>query len=340
MTVGSFPARPLASGALSLPILGFGGAPLGGLLQANDASETEAMLQQTLEVGYRFYDTAPFYGFGRSERMTGNLLRGQDYILSTKVGRLLRPGLPDDPAAMGWPDPLPFHPVYDYSYDGIMRSYEDSRHRLGLDRIDILLVHDIGEMTHGVKNSLHFNALSASGYRALEELRRTGDVKAIGLGVNEVEICREALKIGDWDLFLLAGRYTLLEQAPLDDLFPECAAAGTSIIIGGPYNSGILVGGDTWNYDTAPADIVARVRALSDCAAKHDVPLPAAALQFPLAHPQVISVIPGLRNRSELLQTLEWAATDIPKEFWQALQAEGLMHPQAPLPDINPYQKV
>lgn len=334
----SYPTRRLAVSDIDLPVLGFGGAPLGGLLTANDTAETQDLLPEVLAAGYRYVDTAPFYGFGKSERMIGDLLRGRDYVLSTKVGRLLKPGLPADPAAMGWPDPLPFHPVFDYSYDAIMRSFEDSQQRLGLDRIDMLFLHDIGEMTHGNDNVHHFATLRDSGYRALDELRRTGDVKAIGLGVNEVQVCRDALTIGDWDVFLLAGRYTLLEQYPLDDLFPECAAAQTDIIIGGPYNSGILVGGTTWNYGAAPQDVITRVNALRTCADRHNVPLPAAALQFPLGHPLVVSVIPGLRSRAELAQTLDWVMTDIPTAFWHDLQAESLLHPDAPIPAQNPYK--
>ncbi|MEM9631265.1 MAG: aldo/keto reductase [Pseudomonadota bacterium] len=340
MTDAGFPKRSLAGGQLTVPVLGFGGAPLGGLLQANDHGRTQAMLSEVPAAGYRYFDTAPFYGFGRSERMIGDLLRGTDYLLSTKVGRLLEPGAHDNPSTLGWPDPLPFQPVFDYTYDGVMRSYQESLQRLGLDRIDMLLVHDIGEMTHGSDNDEHFNDLRNGGYRALEELRSAGDVKAIGLGVNETQVCRDALTIGNWDVFLLAGRYTLLEQDPLDDLFPECAAAGTSIIVGGPYNSGILVGRSTWNYGDAPPQVIARVKALSACAERHRVSLPSAALQFPLAHPLVVSVIPGLRNLAELNQTLDWAAAKIPAAFWQELKGNGLLHPDAPIPNQNPFQKV
>lgn len=333
----NFPTRRLGTGNLNLPVLGFGGAPLGGLLKGNNPAETAELLQLVLRAGYRYFDTAPFYGFGRSERMIGDLLRGRDYLLSTKAGRLLAPGEHPNPSLLGWPDPLPFRPVYDYSYDGIMRSHEDSLQRLGLDHIDILLVHDIGEMTHGTEHARHFNDLESGGYRALAELRSAGDIKAIGLGVNEVQVCRDALGIGDWDVFLLAGRYTLLEQAPLDDLLPECAASETSIIIGGPYNSGVLVGGTTWNYAQAPQEIIQKVKALSDCATRHGIPLPAASLQFPLAHPSVASVIPGLRSPQELQSTLEWISTPIPGEFWRELQSQGLLHPSAPIPQINPF---
>lgn len=334
-----FPKRFLGDTELRLPVLGFGGAPLGGLLQANDPVEVERMLCAVRGAGYQYYDTAPFYGFGRSERMIGDHVRDHDYILSTKVGRLLKPGLPGDPAGLGWPEPLPFQPVFDYSYDGIMRSFEDSLQRLGLERIDILLVHDIGEMTHSAQENLrHFTDLLHGGYRALEKLRNSGAVKAIGLGVNETQICLDALQIGDWDVFLLAGRYTLLEQDALDDLLPECNARDIGIILGGPYNSGVLVGGDTWNYASAPERILERVRALQSCAQDHNIPLAAAALQFPLAHPSVASVIPGLRNCAELQQTLDWIAIDIPEAFWQDLWDRGLLHLSAPVPDGNPYK--
>ena len=339
MKRAEFPIRNLLNGRMSLPVLGFGGAPLGGLLRAIDDTAASAMLSKTWGHGYRYFDTAPFYGFGRSERALGDMLRGRDYILSTKVGRLLEPGLPDDPAEMGWPDPLPFTPKFDYSYDAIMRSFEDSLHRLGLDRIDILFVHDIGEFTHGVDaNAGHLRDLRSSGYRALDELRASGAIKAIGLGVNEVTICRDALTFGDWDMFLLAGRYTLLEQTALDQLLPECVKTETSIVVGGPYNSGALVGGDTWNYDTIPEDVAQKVNLLHACARDHEVSLPAAALQFPLAHPAVVSVIPGLRDSHELTETLGWVEEEIPDVFWQELQARDLLHEAAPIPATNPYK--
>lgn len=326
-------------GGLHLPCLGFGGAALGGLFSAVDPDTAKSTLKTAFDAGLTYVDTAPFYGFGRSERAVGDVLRGQDYILSTKAGRLLRPGAMDDPAAMGWPDALPFHPEFDYSYDGIMRSYQDSLQRLGLSRIDILYVHDIGRETHGEENSRHFADLKNSGYRALDELRNNGDVQAIGLGVNEAEICLEALKIGDWDVFLLAGRYTLLEQDPLEGLLPECQAAGTSIVIGGPFNSGVLVGGDTWNYGAVPESVRTRVTALKKVCDQFNVPLAAAALQFPMAHPVVASVIPGLRSVDELRATLEWAQTEIVPEYWQALKQNGLLHPNAPTPKGNPFYR-
>ena len=335
----AFARRSVGGTDLTVPTLGFGGAPLGGLFDAVSKAQAEATLREAFKAGMTYVDTAPFYGFGNSERRVGDLLRGQNYVLSTKVGRLLRPGLPDNPAAMGWPDPLPFHPVFDYSHDGIRRSFEDSLQRLGLDRIDILYVHDIGTVTHGDDNAGHWRDLERGGYRALDELRSEGRVRAIGLGVNESAVCLDALGIGDWDVFLLAGRYTLLEQAPLEDLLPACEAAGTSLVIGGPFNSGVLAGGDTWDYGTVPVEVRTRVAALSACCNEYDVPLPAAALQFPLAHPAVASVIPGLRSPAELADTLSWTGHAIPPAFWAALKDGGLVHQDAPLPDGNPFEE-
>jgi D-threo-aldose 1-dehydrogenase len=318
---------------IDLPKLGLGCAPLGGLLNGVSAEDAAAVLATALESGVRYFDTAPYYGFGLSERRVGDAIRGRpDVILSTKVGRLLKPGPPADPAAFGWPEPLPFHPVYDYGYDAVMRSFEDSLQRLGLDRIDILLVHDIGPFTHTDPDEerRHFRDAMSGGYRALDELRRAGLVKAIGIGVNEVDVSLRALDHGDWDVFLLAGRYTLLEQTPLATLFPECERRGTRIIIGGPYNSGILVGGRHWNYAEAPEDLQARVFRLRSLCDRHGVPLPAAALQFCLAHPVVETVIPGARTSRELQQALEWIETRIPDGLWEDLRQEGLLEPQAP----------
>ncbi len=320
---------------MELPLLGFGGAPLGGLLDPVAEFAAIGTLNAALESGIRYFDTAPFYGFGLSERRIGDAVRDRDgIILSTKVGRLLKPGPADDPAARGWPRPLRFHPVYDYSYDGVMRSFEDSLQRMGRDRIDILFMHDIGPFTHASPDdeARHFQDATTGGYRALEALRRSGHVSAIGIGVNEIEVLERALDHGDWDLFLLAGRYTLLEQAGLDQFFPRCARRGVRLVIGGPFNSGVLVGGATWNYAAAPAEIQDRVARLERVCAAHHTPLPAAALQFPMAHPLVASVIPGTRSPDEFAQLLQWRDTPIPSTLWSDLKAEGLLHPEAPTP--------
>ncbi|MDJ0992733.1 MAG: aldo/keto reductase [Dinoroseobacter sp.] len=324
--------REVGRTGLLIDTLGLGGAPLGGNFVDLTDQDAAEIVQAAKDVGLGYFDTAPWYGFGRSERVMGDVLRGDNYVLSDKVGRLLRPGAVENPMDFGMVDPLPFHVVYDYGYDGIMRAYEDNLQRLGLDRVDILFVHDIGEMQHGTENARHFGDLQQSGYRALDELRSSGAVKAIGIGVNENAACMEALAIGDWDVFLLAGRYTLLEQTALDELFPACDAAGTTIICGGPFNSGILVGRDTWNYAKAPPEVVTKVRKLMDEAKTFSVPLAAAALQFPLGSHSVTSVIPGPRNKSELLEIIEWFTTTIPMDFWKSLKAKGLIAESAPIP--------
>ena len=254
---------------LEVTSLGLGTATMGGSRIPVTRAEGEAMVRAAWNAGVRYVDTAPFYGVGAAEHRVGDALREadrDDWVLSTKVGRLLRPGV-NQAASDGRLAPMPFHVEYDYSYDGIMRSVEDSYQRLGLARIDILYVHDIGEYQHGPEaNAHHLKILRDSGYKALDELRRNGTVSAIGIGVNEKEVLIEALKFGDWDAFLLAGRYTLLEQGPLDDLLPMCTARGTSIVVGGPLNSGILAGRDTWNYAAAPPEIVTGSTASARCA--------------------------------------------------------------------------
>ena len=324
--------RRVGQTKLEIDSLGLGGAPLGGNFADLGYAQAEELIQAAKNIGIGYFDTAPWYGFGRSERVMGDVLRGSEYILSDKVGRLLAPGPVKNPADFGMVDPLPFNVVYDYSYDGIMRAYEDNLQRLGLDRIDILLVHDIGEFQHGQDHMKHFKSLESGGYRAMDELRTAGLIKAIGLGVNENKVCMDALAIGDWDVFLLAGRYTLLEQTAVDKLFPACRKAGTSIICGGPFNSGVLVGRDTWNYAKAPKDVIDKARALGVVADEFDIPLPAAALQFPLGDEIVCSVIPGPRDKGELEQIVTWFKTPIPTEFWATLKAKNLMEPSATVP--------
>jgi D-threo-aldose 1-dehydrogenase len=328
--------RPIGRTKLRVTTLGLGTATMGGSRIPVTRAEGEAMVAAAWDAGVRYVDTAPFYGVGAAEHRVGDALRDKDrdaWVLSTKVGRLLRPKTDTAPSPDGRLSPMPFRVQYDYSYDGIMRSVEDSYQRLGLARIDILYVHDIGAYQHGEDlNAHHFAILRDSGYKALEELRRTGVVSAIGLGVNEVPALLDALRIGDWDAFLLAGRYTLLEQAPLDDLLPLCQARGTSIVVGGPLNSGILAGRDTWNYDTAPPEIVARVRAIEAVCKAHSVPLAAAALQFPLAHPVVAAIIPGPRTAAEFVENLPLITMKIPSGLWSDLRGENLLHPSAPVP--------
>lgn len=318
--------------SLTLSQLGLGAASLAGIFSAVPETEARQTLALAYARGIRYFDTAPFYGHGLSERLVGDALRGaDDRVISSKVGRLLKPGAAKDPGA--WVAALPFTPVFDYSYDGIMRSYEDSLQRMGLDRIDILYIHDIGSLTHGADaGPALFETAMTGGYRALDELRRSGAVRAIGLGVNETAVCETALQRGDFDLILLAGRYTLLEQSPLTTLFPECARRGTDIVVGGPFNSGVLVGGKTFDYGAIPGTVAERVRAMQEVCDDHAVPLPAAALQFPLAHPVVKSVIPGPRRPAELDQILDWWDVPIPDALWRDMKAGGLLAADVPTP--------
>ncbi|HQT75916.1 MAG: pyridoxal 4-dehydrogenase [Rhodospirillales bacterium 20-64-7] len=328
--------RQIGQTGLMVSEFGLGTATMGGSRIKITRQEGEAIVTAAWDAGVRYFDTAPFYGVGAAEHRVGDALREHnrdDWVLSTKVGRLLRPKTSDAPSSDGRMSPLPFEVVYDYSYDGIMRSVEDSYQRLGLARIDILYVHDIGAYQHGPElNAQHMKVLADSGYKALDELRRSKTVSAIGIGVNEKEVLIDAMEFGDWDAFLLAGRYTLLEQGPLDDLIPKCEARGTTLVIGGPLNSGILAGRDTWNYDTAPPAIMERVKKIAAVCDAHNIPLPAAALQFPLAHPVVSAVIPGPRSAAEFNENLPLMRMKIPAGLWSDLRSEGLLHPNAPVP--------
>jgi D-threo-aldose 1-dehydrogenase len=333
--------RRLGQTDLTLSEVGFGTVPVGNMYHTIDDAQAHGALRAALDAGINFFDTAPFYGYGLSERRVGDILRGQPgFVLSTKVGRLLDPApqIRDASDRRGFCSSFPFEPRFDYSYDGVMRSYEDSMQRLGLAHIDVLLIHDIGALTHGDRHRELFEQLTGGGLRALEELRSAGDITAIGVGVNEIAVCLELMRCARLDLILLAGRYTLLEQTSLDEFFPLCRKNGVQVIIGGPYNSGILATGTRgganlhYNYSAAPPEIAARVRELETVCDRHNVPLAAAALQFPLAHPQVVSVIPGLESAGHVAETVRLYNTRIPPELWHALRSAGLLRTDAPIP--------
>lgn len=331
--------RNLGKTALRVTEIGFGGAPLGNLFAAVTEPDAQASLAASWDNGCRFFDTAPYYGYGLSERRVGDALREKQrdsYVLSTKVGRLIRPGAHLRGTGTDFHTPMPFHAKFDYGYDATMRSIEDSLQRLGLERIDVALIHDIGREQHGDQHDTYMRDAMEGGYRALAELKKSGQVGAIGLGVNEVAVCEEAMAHGDFDCLLLAGRYTLLEQGALDRFFPACQKRNISVIIGGPFNSGLLarVGQPdaTYNYGAVPAEIAKRAAALHEVCAHHNVPLPAAAVQFPLAHPVVAAIIPGARNSAEVASHWQWARQTIPAALWDDLRARGLLHPQAPVP--------
>lgn len=315
--------------------LGFGAAPLGNYLRAMPESECDELLEAAWSAGLRYYDAAPFYGLGLAESRVGRLLQrhsSESFALGSKVGRLLEPCAPEEVTNFFFVDTPQVRVQYDYSYDGVMRSYESSLARLGVDRIDVLYVHDVDALVHGGRDAAEKRIqelITEGGWRALTELRSSGAVAAIGAGVNEWEPCARLLELVDPDLFLLAGRYTLLEQAPLDRLFPECARRGVGVVIGGPYNSGILAGKATYNYTAAPADIVARVREIQQVCHTFGVPLAAAALQFVLAHPVVVSVIPGSQTLGELSENVAVLDVPIPPEFWLELKRRSLLNADA-----------
>lgn len=323
---------------------GFGGAAIGNLYRPVAEADAFETVRAAFEAGVRYFDTAPHYGFGLSEKRLGAALASIDpqrtAIISTKVGRRLAPRPHADltQARQGFVSPEPFESEFDYSYDAVMYSYEDSRRKLQRDRIDILYVHDLGVRTHGEAHAQRFSEFMNGGYRAMRELRDSGAVGAIGLGVNEWQICEEALVHGDYDVMLLAGRYTLLEQSALETFLPLCARRGVSIVVGGPYNSGILARGVkdrsnlVYDYEPAPPHIISQVAAIEAVCDRHNVILPAAALQFPLAHPQVICVIPGMNSPAEVARAKEYLHVLIPAAFWHELRERNLIRPDAPVP--------
>lgn len=330
---------------LDFGTLGFGAAAIGNLYRAIAEEDARAVIEQAWAAGLRYFDTAPHYGFGLSEKRLGAALAdldpGATAIISTKVGRRLdpTPGADLSQVRQGFLSPEPYESRFDYSYDAVMRSYEASRLRLRRDHIDILYVHDIGRFAHGDAHPARMREFLDGGFHAMQELRSSGAVRAIGLGVNETAVCEEIMAHADIDLILLAGRYTLLEQGPLDSLLPLCATRGVRIILGGPFNSGILAqgvrhGGPVhYDYGDPPAAIIDRVRQIEEQCDRFGVALGAAALQFPLAHPVVASVIPGIGSTAHLHSAIGQMAQPVPATFWQALREEGLIDRRAPVPE-------
>lgn len=331
MTHGLVPAK-----------LGFGGAAIGNLYRPVGDDAARATIDAAWERGIRRFDTAPHYGFGLSERRLGDALADLDpdrhAIVSTKVGRVLRPAPDRDLHAerQGFVSPEPVESAFDYSRDGVLRSFDESRDRLRRDRIDLLLAHDLGAMTHGADAPAQMATFLDGGYPAMRELREAGMVGAIGIGVNEIAVCQDLLDLIDLDVILIAGRYTLLEQAALDALLPRCRAKGVQVIVGGPYNSGILASGTgpdaRYNYETPPADVLRRVDAIAAICARHAVPMAAAALQFPMAHPAVTAVIPGMADPAEVAQAATLATLPLPPALWTDLIDAGLIRADAPVP--------
>jgi D-threo-aldose 1-dehydrogenase len=313
-----------------------GGAAIGGLYDICEAADARLAVDAAWDLGLRYFDTAPFYGYTLSEHRLGEALRERprtQFTISSKVGRLMQADASVRPGDDGWAAPLPFRPHYDYSYEAILQSHQDSLQRLGIEAIDILFVHDIGEMTHGALHGQYWQQLTkGGGFRALEQLRQSGQVKAIGLGVNEAAVVYQAMQECDLDCTLLAGRYTLLEQACLSPLLDACVRQGNAIVVGGPFNSGVLAGNGKFNYADAPQDVMQRVGQLNSVCEQFGVPLQAAALQFPMAHPAVVSIIPGGRDVAQMRQNAARVEQAIPPELWPALQRAGLIDERAPVP--------
>jgi len=334
--------RKLGRSALTVTEIGFGSAPIGNFRFDTTDDDAHAALTAAWAAGGRLFDTSPYYGYGRAELRVGRFLQGvprQDYVLSTKVGRWLRPLRPTDDVTSLRKGGLPFFPTLDYSYEGAMRSLEQSYLRLGLDRIDIALIHDVDAFTHGSDAAAqpHFDAAMAGAYRALDELRRNGQLGAIGAGVNDTRWCRRLVEAGDFDCMMLAGQYTLLEHsAQTLALLELCREKQVSLLMAGVFNSGILAAGSgsgaAYNYQAAPVAVVERLRQIESVAAAHAVPLAAAAIQFALAHPVVAAAVLGATSAGEVAANFAACRQPIPRGFWDSLRDAGLIDRSAPLP--------
>lgn len=337
--------RPLGRGGPAVTVMGLGGTGLGNMYRAATEAEAVATVRAAFDAGIRYFDTAPVYGYGLSETRLGLALRElprDEVVISSKVGYGLDPVAPNEVEPTLWAAPGAFRPRFDYSADGVKRSVEESLKRLAVERIDMLAIHDPDEALHFAPGEdpfarSRFREAMDGAYPVLDEMRSQGLVKAIGVGINQWQMLVDFVEAGRFDYFLLAGRYTLLEQEPLDTLLPLCEARGTKLVIGGPYNSGILAtgadaGDATFNTRPAPDAVRARVRRLEAVCGRHGVSLAAAALQFPLAHPSSVSVIPGGRSPAEVETNRRRLAEPIPAAFWQALRDEGLVRADAPVP--------
>jgi D-threo-aldose 1-dehydrogenase len=314
--------------SLSVTRFGLGTAPLAGLYEAVAEDQALAVISMAWDAGIRHFDTAPLYGFGLAETRLGKALHARprdEFVLASKVGRLLRAGAPPEPGQNFQGTP-PVNPVFDFSYDGVMRSVDESLERLQLERIDILHIHDPDN---------HYDDAIRGAYKALDRLRSEGVIKAVGAGMNQAEMLTRFAREGNFDCFLLAGRYTLLDQIALDELLPICVEQGVAIIAAGVYNSGILADpkpGARYNYTAAPEALLERARRIRAACDSHGVPLKAAALQFPLGHASVSCVVVGCRSVDQLEESIRMFEVDIPPALWHELKHEGLLREDAPTP--------
>ena len=334
--------RPIGRTDVEVTVLGFGGASIGELFHKVPEEDAVAAIRTAWDEGVRYFDTAPWYGRGLSELRTGSGLRDRprsEYVLSTKVGRWLRPNASPSFSGAPWVGGAPNEVVFDYSYDGIMRSWEHSRQRLGVARYDIAVIHDLDHLYHGTgaKLDAYFQQLAISGWRALTELKAAGEIRATAAGINDIGLMPRFLDLVDVDAFLIAMPYTLLRQEVLDAEMPAAVQRGCSFIIGAPFQSGILATGATnpSNNDYAPPtpEVLDRVSRIEAVCARHGVPIAAAALQFPLGHPAVSSVIPGARNPAQVRRNTETFRVPIPADLWAELKHEGLLRADAPVPE-------
>ena len=342
----AFAKRRIGRTSLEVTCLGFGGASLGDAYETIGEQQAEGSIEAAYNAGISYFDTSPWYGNGKSEMRFGRVLRTKQrasYVLTTKVGRVyFRPKDADTFHHSRWVGGLPFDRRFDYTYDGIMRSYEQSLLRLGINRVDALLIHDL-DLRHQLSDegiAARMKELEdGRGWQALAELKAGGEIQAIGAGINHLGMIPRFLKRFDMDFFLLAMPYTLMEQEALDEELPMCEERGVSIVIGAPFASGILARGPRpgamYGYKPADPDIIARAEKIAAVCARHNVALAAAALQFPLAHPAVAAVIPGPVSGEEVRLNLASMRIAIPNALWDELKAEKLLRQDAPTPVLG-----
>ncbi len=333
------PRRPLGRTAIQVSALGFGTAPLGDLYRRLDDGTAIAAVERALALGINLLDTSPLYGHGLSEHRCGTVIRRvprEDIVLCTKVGRWIDPFHGRD-VGSGFFGGQPQRAVVDYSYEGTMRSVEQSLLRLGTDRLDLLLIHDVDVWTHGADAiEQRFAEAMAGAYVALDRLRSEGVVAGIGIGVNEAEMCVRFAQAGSFDTILLAGRYSLLEQPALEHFLPLAQQRGIGVMLGGVFNSGILatgaVNGAKYNYQDAPPEILAKVARIERVCAAHGIALPTAALHFALGHPAVATVVLGAETPQEVERNVAGLSSVVPAALWSDLKAERLLDMDAPVP--------
>ena len=343
-TPADLPRRPIGKAGLTVTEIGFGSAPIGNFRYQITDDEAQGAMAALWLGGGRLYDTSPFYGYGRAELRVGRFLQGvpaDQYVLSTKVGRILRPLRATDDTTGMRKNGLPFFPIYDYSYDGVMRSLEHSYQRLGLARIDIGLIHDVDAFTHGSDDAAeeHFKTAMAGAYKALDQLRRSGDLKAIGVGMNDTRWCRRFLEAGDFDCIMIAGQYTLLQHTPETLEFMDiCRKRNVGLMLAAVFNSGLLAAGSKssalFNYHPAPPEVMARLTRMEEIASAHRVSLVSAAIQFVLAEPVVRSAVLGATKPAEVEANLKARAERIPAAFWSDLKTAGLLAAHLPVPAV------